>query len=118
LPKFITIKPFGGSAMRSTGYSTTQQERPGMHRKLNSIQNETNSVSRYARNRNTSEGLVEAAPFVAGGASNTKKSAMIEKEMKEIQRIKDKQKKEVTQMIDLEMKMNLIKAKNEQNMIK
>ena len=38
--------------------------------------------------------------------------------MKEIQRIKDKQKKEVNQMIDLEMKMNLIKAKNEQNMIK
>jgi len=38
---------------------------------------------------------------------------MIEQEMKAMQKIKDKQRKEVSQMIDLEMKMNLIKAKNE-----
>jgi|APSaa5957512535_1039671.scaffolds.fasta_scaffold84588_1 hypothetical protein len=43
---------------------------------------------------------------------------MLEQEMKALQKIKDKQKKEVGQMIDLEMKMNLIKAKNEQNAIK
>jgi len=85
-----------------------------MHRKLNSIQNETNSISRYAANRNTSENMDNTQQSVSGN----KKSAMIESEMKEIQRIKDKQKKEVHQMIDLEMKMNLIKAKNEQNMIK
>ena len=33
--------------------------------------------------------------------------------MKAMQKIKEKQKREVNQMIDLEMKMNLIKAKNE-----
>ena len=38
--------------------------------------------------------------------------------MKAMQKIKEKQKREVNQMIDLEMKMNLIKAKNEQNLIK
>lgn len=43
---------------------------------------------------------------------------MLEQEMKAMQKIKEKQKREVNQMIDLEMKMNLIKAKNEQNLIK
>lgn len=39
---------------------------------------------------------------------------MIEQELKAIEKIKNKQKKEVEQMIDLEMKMNAIKIKNEQ----
>jgi len=38
---------------------------------------------------------------------------MIELELKAIEKIKNKQKKEVEQMIDLEMRMNAIKVKNE-----
>ena len=49
-----------------------------------------------------------------GGGVN--KSSMIEQEMKAIRKIKEKQRKEIEQMIDYELKMNQIKAKNEANM--
>ena len=49
-----------------------------------------------------------------GSTGGGQKSSMIEQEMKAIQRIKEKQKKEVEQMIDLEMKMNAIKRRNEE----
>ena len=38
--------------------------------------------------------------------------------MKAIRKIKEKQRKEIEQMIDYELKMNQIKAKNEENMKK
>ena len=47
---------------------------------------------------------------------NNNKSSMIEQEMRAIRRIKEKQKKEVEQMIDYEMKMNQIREKNEHNL--
>lgn len=43
---------------------------------------------------------------------------MMEQEMRALERIKEKQKKEIGQMIDLEMKMNQIKQKNEANLLK
>lgn len=42
-------------------------------------------------------------------------SAMMQHEMKIIQKMKEKQKKEVEQMIDYEVKLNQIKARNELN---
>lgn len=45
-----------------------------------------------------------------------KASTMLEQEMRAIRKIKEKQKKEIEQMIDFELKMNQIKAKNEANM--
>mgnify|MGYP007134745230 CR=1 FL=1 len=38
---------------------------------------------------------------------------MLEQEMKAIRKIKEKQRKEVEQLIDYELKMNQIKEKNE-----
>ena len=38
--------------------------------------------------------------------------------MKAIRKIKEKQKKEIEQLVDYEVKMNQIKAKNEENMKK
>lgn len=46
-----------------------------------------------------------------GAAAN--KSSMLEQEMKAIRKIKEKQKKEVEQLIEYELKMNQIKEKNE-----
>lgn len=45
-----------------------------------------------------------------------KASSMMEQELKAIRKIKEKQKKEIEQMIDYEMKMAEIKKKNELNM--
>ena len=47
---------------------------------------------------------------------NNQTSTMLEQEMKAVRKIKEKQKKEIEQIIDLELKMNQIKAKNEVNM--
>jgi len=41
---------------------------------------------------------------------------MIEQEMKAIRKIKEKQRKEIEQMVEYEIKMNQIKEKNEANM--
>ena len=49
---------------------------------------------------------------------NANKSSMLEQEMKAIRKIKEKQKKEIEQLVDFEVKMNQIKAKNEENMKK
>ena len=43
-------------------------------------------------------------------------SSMMEQEIKTIQKIKDKQRKEIEQMVDYEVKMNQIRAKNANNM--
>ena len=43
-------------------------------------------------------------------------SSMMEQEMKAIQKIREKQKKEIEQMVDYEVKMNQIRARNETNM--
>ena len=43
---------------------------------------------------------------------------MLEQEMKAIRKIKEKQKKEIEQLVDYEVKMNQIKSKNEENMKK
>ena len=43
---------------------------------------------------------------------------MLEQEMQAIRRIKEKQKKEILQMIDHEVKLNQIRAKNEENIQK
>ncbi len=53
---------------------------------------------------------------VASGAAN--KSSMLEQEMKAIRKIKEKQRKEIEQMIDFEMKMAEIKERNEANLVK
>ena len=49
------------------------------------------------------------------GGTGPNKSSMLEQEMKAIRKIKEKQKKEIEQMIDYELKLNQIKAKNENN---
>ena len=54
-------------------------------------------------------------PSTTGGAN---KSSMLEQEMKAIRKIKEKQRKEIEQMIDLEMKTAEMKEKNEANMRK
>ena len=56
----------------------------------------------------------------SGSVVNTgaNKSSMLEQEMKAIRKIKEKQKKEIEQLVDYEVKMNLIKSKNEENMKK
>ena len=41
---------------------------------------------------------------------------MMEQEMKAIQKIKEKQRKEIELMVDYEVKMNEIRARNETNM--
>jgi hypothetical protein len=43
---------------------------------------------------------------------------MLEQEMKAIRKIKEKQKKEIEQMVDFEVKMKQIKDKNEDNLKK
>lgn len=50
-----------------------------------------------------------------GGAN---KSSMLEQEMKAIRKIKEKQRKEIEQMIDFEMKQAEIKERNRANMQK
>jgi len=47
--------------------------------------------------------------------SSVNMSSMIQQEMKAIEKMKFKQKKEIEQMIDYEMKMNEIRARNEHN---
>lgn len=42
-------------------------------------------------------------------------SSMMQQEMKAIEKMKLKQKKEIEQMIDYEVKMNQIRARNEAN---
>lgn len=47
-----------------------------------------------------------------------KKSSMIENEKKAIERIMERQRKEVEQMLDYEIEMEKFRAKNEENMMK
>jgi hypothetical protein len=56
-------------------------------------------------------------PFTTNNMSTTgaNMSSMMQQEMKAIQKIKEKQKKEIEQMIEMEVKMNQIKSKNELN---
>lgn len=62
---------------------------------------------------------MSGAPSVMASATGgANKSSMLEQEMKAIRKIKEKQRKEIEQMIDLEMKMAEIKERNEANMQK
>ena len=81
----------------------------------------SNMMRSSSNHKNASKYTGAGSSRMGGGVTSSitggqNKSSMLEQEMRAIRKIKEKQRKEIEQMIDYELKMNQIKAKNEANM--